>query len=73
MRSMTKAIAEFEALAKDKNKDIGTSDIMQIFEMSNDPWDYITNAMMAGYAMGYRQCKRDMKKRPQRAASLPRA
>ena len=57
MRSMQKAIEQYNELAARRSAEFYCSDIYQILKSGNDPVDWITNALMAGYAIGYRQCK----------------
>lgn len=63
-RDIKKAIQDYNK--KFLNSDKGQfhcSDFMQIKEMSNnDIWDLIANGMSAGFIIGYRFAKREMKK-----------
>lgn len=64
MRDIEKAIKDYNNKFLDSNKgQFHCSDFMQIKEMSNnDIWKLITNGMCAGFIIGYRFAKREIRK-----------
>ena len=65
MRDIQKAINDYLKMfpADGKKGSFYASDAYQIREVSNDIWDSIFKALMAGFMVGYRYGKREQEKR----------
>ena len=63
-RNIRKCIAEYQQKYYPAKKDyFTTGDLYQINDISDDKFDIISNALMAGFIVGYRAAKRDSKNR----------
>lgn len=64
MRDIEKAIKDYNNKFLDSNKgQFYCSDFMQIKKLSkNDVYDIMQNSMMAGFIIGYRFAKREIRK-----------
>lgn len=68
MRSIPKAVEDYERLTKDADK-ILLTDIAQVWDIAREPngkvdiWTAITTALRAGYMIGYRTARRQERAR----------
>ena len=62
-RDIKKAINEYHRIAAGNKGAFFASDINQIHDMSDNPWDWICDALTAGFAIGYRTAIREAKKK----------
>lgn len=59
-RNMERAISEYRRKAAGvPQRDFTLMELRQINEMDNDPFSLIHNALMAGWAIGYRTAKQE--------------
>jgi len=63
-RSIEKAISDYKRFAENKGGNTAAfyaSDINQIYKRANNPFDWICDALEAGFMIGYRTAKRHEK------------
>ena len=65
-RDLKKAIADYKKQYERRNGNEAAfyyDDLQQIHDMSADEYDVISNALIAGFMIGYRKAQRDHRKK----------